>query len=60
MKYTLEQAMELTGAENEKQFKKAFENKTSKEINEILIYMFGSEGDDIEFSEEIAILVKEI
>ena len=60
MKYTLEQAMELTGAENEKQFKEAFENKTPEEINEILIYMFGSEGDDIKFSEEIAILVKEI
>jgi|GEM_PF-4137127 len=60
MKYNLEQVMELTGAENEQQFKNAFEGKTPQEINKILIYMFGTEGDDVEFAEEIAILVKEI
>ena len=60
MEHTLEQAMELTGAVNEEQFKEAFEGKTPQEINEILVYMFGSDGDDIEFAEEIAILVKQI
>jgi len=60
MKYNLEQVIELTGAENEKQFKEAFTEKTPEEINEILVYMFGDEGNDIEFAEEIAILVKEI
>ena len=60
MKYTLESAMELTGAIDENQFKEAFFGKTPQEINKILIYMFGSEGDDLELSEEIAILVKEI
>lgn len=60
MKYNLESAMEVTGAENEEQFKEAFAGKSPEEINEILISMFGREGDDIEFAEEIAILVKEI
>lgn len=60
MKYNLQQAMELTGAVNEEQFKEAFEGKTPQEINEILVYMFGQEGDDMEFAEEISILVKEI
>jgi isopropylmalate/homocitrate/citramalate synthase len=60
MKYNLEQAMELTGAVNEEQFKEAFSGKSPKEINEILVYMFGQEGDDMEFAEEISILVKEI
>lgn len=60
MKYNLQQAMELTGAVNEEQFKEAFEGKTPQEINEILVYMFGSEGNDMELAEEIAILVKQI
>jgi predicted transcriptional regulator len=60
MKYNLQQAMELTGAVNEEQFKEAFSGKTKEEINQDLIYMFGTEGDDMEFAEEIAILVKDI
>jgi predicted transcriptional regulator len=60
MKYNLQTAMELTGAVNEEQFKEAFAGKSPKEINEILISMFGTEGDDMEFAEEIEILVKEI
>ena len=60
MKHTLEQAMELTGAVNEEQFIEAFAGKTVEEINEVLVSMFGDEGDDMEFAEEIAILVKEI
>lgn len=59
MKYNLEQAMELTGAVNEEQFLDAFKDKTPEEINEILIYMFGEEGNDIGFAEEIAILAKD-
>jgi metal-responsive CopG/Arc/MetJ family transcriptional regulator len=60
MKYNLQQSMELTGAVNEAQFKEAFSGKTKEEVNQDLIYMFGIEGDDIEFAEEIVILVKEI
>jgi len=59
MKYNLEQAMELTGAVDQEQFLDAFKDKTPEEINEILIYMFGEEGNDIEFAEEIAILAKD-
>ena len=57
MKYNLQQAMELTGAENEEQFKDAFSDKSTEEINNILINMFGQEGSDLEFAEEIKILV---
>ena len=60
MKYNLESAMEVTGAVNEEQFKEAFDGKTPEEINEVLVSMFGREGDDMEFAEEIEILVKEI
>ena len=60
MKYNLESAMELVGAESEEQFAEAFANKSVNEINDILVEMFGQEGDDPEFAEEIAILVKEI
>lgn len=60
MKYTLEQAMELTGAVDQEQFKEAFSGKSKEEVNQDLIYMFGIEGDDIEFAEEIVILVKDI
>ena len=60
MKYTLQQAMELTGAESEEQFAEAFANKSVNEINDILVQMFGSDGNDVEFAEEIKILVKEI
>jgi hypothetical protein len=60
MKYTLEQAMELTGAIDKEQFKEAFSGKSKEEINQVLVYMFGTEGDDLEFAEEITILVKDI
>ena len=60
MKYNLQQVIELTGATGEEQFKEAFSGKSKEEINKILVYMFGQEGDDMEFAEEISILVKDI
>jgi hypothetical protein len=56
MKYNLQTAIEATGAVNEEMFKDAFSGKTSEEVNAILVQMFGTDGDDMEFAEEIVIL----
>lgn len=56
MTKTLEGAMELTGAESEEIFRQAFSGKTVDEILAELIYMFGEDGNDAEFAEEIFIL----
>ena len=53
MKYTKDQTIELTGATGIGQFLDAFVGKSELEINNILIYMFGYEGDDPDLSAAI-------
>lgn len=58
-RYSLDEMIELTGATGLGMFLDAFVGKTINEINATMIEMFGLEGDDMDFSRQIAIKADE-